>query len=224
MSLIIVLHSALCKEDSFAKSGQQDSPGFRFFLKFIYLFASELLQFFLGFCIICLSILQGGAMYALERGLNMKWLGMIFAVFGGFASFGIGCATQVNAIATVCQENLSIPPFVVGIVVAVLTALVIFGGIKSIANVCEKLVPFMAAFYVLGCFVILCINYDFIIPAVTTICKLAFTPGAAAGGLVGRGIMMAMQYGIARGLFSNESGMGSAPIAAAAAQTRNPVP
>ena len=121
--------------------------------------------------------MQGGAMYALERGLNMKWLGMIFAVFGGFASFGIGCATQVNAIATVCQENLSIPPFVVGIVVAVLTALVIFGGIKSIANVCEKLVPFMAAFYVLGCFVILCINYDFIIPAVTTICKLAFTPG-----------------------------------------------
>lgn len=167
--------------------------------------------------------MQGGAMYALERGLNMKWLGMIFAVFGGFASFGIGCATQVNAIATVCQENLSIPPFVVGIVVAVLTALVIFGGIKSIANVCEKLVPFMAAFYVLGCFVILCINYDFIIPAVTTICKLAFTPGAAAGGLVGRGIMMVMQYGIARGLFSNESGMGSAPIAAAAAQTRNPV-
>ena len=167
--------------------------------------------------------MQGGAMYALERGLNMKWLGMIFAVFGGFASFGIGCATQVNAIATVCHENLSIPPFVVGIVVAVLTALVIFGGIKSIANVCEKLVPFMAAFYVLGCFVILCINYDFIIPAVTTICKLAFTPGAAAGGLVGRGIMMVMQYGIARGLFSNESGMGSAPIAAAAAQTRNPV-
>ena len=167
--------------------------------------------------------MQGGAMYALERGLNMKWLGMIFAVFGGFASFGIGCATQVNAIATVCQENLSIPPFVVGIVVAVLTALVIFGGIKSIANVCEKLVPFMAAFYVLGCFVILCINYDFIIPAVTTICKLAFTPGAAAGGLVGRGIMMAMQYGIARGLFSNESGMGSAPIVASAAQTRNPV-
>ena len=102
--------------------------------------------------------MQGGAMYALERGLNMKWLGMIFAVFGGFASFGIGCATQVNAIATVCQENLSIPPFVVGIVVAVLTALVIFGGIKSIANVCEKLVPFMAAFYVLGCFVILSIN------------------------------------------------------------------
>ena len=167
--------------------------------------------------------MQGGAMYALERGLHMKWLGLIFAIFGGFASFGIGCATQVNAIATVCQENLHIPPATVGIAVAVLTALVIFGGIKAIANVCEKLVPFMAAFYVVGCFIILCINYDFIIPAVVTICKMAFTPGAAAGGLVGRGIMMAMQYGIARGLFSNESGMGSAPIAAAAAQTRNPV-
>ena len=165
--------------------------------------------------------MQGGAMYALERGLHMKWLGLIFAIFGGFASFGIGCATQVNAIATVCQENLHIPPAAVGIAVAVLTALVIFGGIKAIANVCEKLVPFMAAFYVVGCFIILCINYDFIIPAVVTICKMAFTPGAAAGGLVGRGIMMAMQYGIARGLFSNESGMGSAPIAAA--QTRNPV-
>ena len=151
----------------------------------------------------------------------MKWLGLIFAIFGGFASFGIGCATQVNAIATVCQENLHIPPAAVGIAVAVLTALVIFGGIKAIANVCEKLVPFMAAFYVVGCFIILCINYDFIIPAVVTICKMAFTPGAAAGGLVGRGIMMAMQYGIARGLFSNESGMGSAPIAAAAAQTYN---
>ena len=167
--------------------------------------------------------MQGGAMYALERGLHMKWLGLIFAIFGGFASFGIGCATQVNAIATVCQENLHIPPAAVGIAVAVLTALVIFGGIKAIANVCEKLVPFMAAFYVVGCFIILCINYDFIIPAVVTICKMAFTPGAAAGGLVGSGIMMALRFGVARGLFSNESGLGSAPIAAAAAQTRNPV-
>lgn len=167
--------------------------------------------------------MQGGAMYALERGLNMRWLGLVFAFLGGFASFGIGCATQVNAIATVCEENLHIPPALVGIVVAALTALVIFGGIRSIANVCEKLVPFMAVFYVLGCIIILGMNYDFILPALQTICRFAFTPGAAAGGLVGRGIMMAMQYGIARGLFSNESGMGSAPIAAAAAQTRNPV-
>lgn len=167
--------------------------------------------------------MQGGAMYALERGLHMRWLGLIFAVFAGFASFGIGCATQVNAIATVCNENLHINQAVVGIIVGVLTAVVIFGGIKSIARVCERLVPFMALFYVLGCIVILGINYDYIIPAITTICRLAFQPGAAAGGLVGSGIMLAMRYGVARGLFSNESGMGSAPIAAAAAQTRNPV-
>ena len=167
--------------------------------------------------------MQGGAMYALERGLNMKWLGMLFAILAGFASFGIGCATQVNAIATVCKENFGIPLWIVGVVIAVLTAVVIFGGIKSIASVCEKLVPFMAVFYVLGCIIILGMNYDFIIPAIGTICKLAFTPGAAAGGLVGTGIRMAIQYGVARGLFSNESGLGSAPIAAAAAQTRNPV-
>ncbi len=167
--------------------------------------------------------MQGGAMYALERGLNMKWLGMIFAVLAGFASFGIGCATQVNAIATVCKQNFGIPLWLVGVIVAILTAIVIFGGIKSIASVCEKLVPFMAVFYVLGCIIILGMNYDFIIPALGTICKLAFTPGAAAGGLVGTGIRMAIQYGVARGLFSNESGLGSAPIAAAAAQTRNPV-
>lgn len=167
--------------------------------------------------------MQGGAMYALERGLHMRWLGLIFAVFAGFASFGIGCVTQVNAIATVCNENLHINKAVVGIIIGVLTAVVIFGGIKSIARVCERLVPFMALFYVLGCIVILGINYDYIIPAITTICRLAFQPGAAAGGLVGSGIMLAMRYGVARGLFSNESGMGSAPIAAAAAQTRNPV-
>ncbi len=171
--------------------------------------------------------MQGGAMYALSRGLKWqplgKILGMIFAVFAGFASFGIGCATQVNTIANIVQANVGFPKQIIGIIIAALTALVIFGGIKSISRVCEKLVPFMAIFYVLGCLIILCINYDYIIPAITTICRLAFTPGAAAGGLVGSGIMMAMRYGVARGLFSNESGMGSAPIAAAAAQTRNPV-
>ena len=166
-------------------------------------------------------------MYALSRGLKWKKLGkvlgMIFAVFAAFASFGIGCATQVNAIANVVEENTGVQGWIVGLVVAILTAIVIFGGIKSIATVCEKLVPFMAIFYVIGCLIILGINYDYILPAIQTICKLAFTPGAAAGGLVGAGIRLAMQYGIARGLFSNESGMGSAPIAAAAAQTRNPV-
>ena len=167
--------------------------------------------------------MQGGAMYALERGLNMKWLGLLFAIFGGFASFGIGCATQVNAIATVCKENMNIPGWIVGVAVGILIALVIFGGIQSIASVCEKLVPFMAILYVAGCIVILGFNRDFILPALKTILTLAFKPGAAAGGLIGGGLMQAMQYGVARGLFSNESGMGSAPIAAAAAQTRNPV-
>ena len=168
--------------------------------------------------------MQGGAMYALERGLNMKWLGMLFAVFAGFASFGIGCATQVNAIAEVCSTNLGIDPWIIGVVIAVLTAFVIFGGIKSIASVCEKLVPFMAFFYVLGCLIILCINHEYIILTVQTICQLAFADeGAVVGGLVGGGLRCAIQYGVARGLFSNESGMGSAPIAAAAAKTRNPV-
>lgn len=168
--------------------------------------------------------MQGGAMYALERSLNMKWLGMIFAVFAGFASFGIGCATQVNAIAEVCNTNLGIDPWIIGVVVAVLTAFVIFGGIKSIASVCEKLVPFMALFYVIGCIIILGINHEFLIPTITTICRLAFADkGAVIGGLVGGGLRYAIQYGVARGLFSNESGMGSAPIAAAAARTRNPV-
>lgn len=171
--------------------------------------------------------MQGGAMYALSRGLKWrrlgKFLGMAFAIFASFASFGIGAATQVNAIANIVEANAGIPGFIIGLLLAALTAIVIFGGIKSISNVCEKLVPFMAVFYVLGCLMILCINYDYIVPALITICKLAFTPGAAAGGLVGTGIMTAMRYGIARGLFSNEAGMGSAPIAAAAAQTRNPV-
>ena len=167
--------------------------------------------------------MQGGAMYALERGLHMKWLGVAFALFGTLASFGIGCATQVNAIATVCSANLGVPNWLVGALVALLTALVIFGGIQTISRVCEKLVPFMAAFYVLGCLAILVYNRDFLWQTVTTICRLAFTPGAAAGGLTGGGLLLAMRYGLARGLFSNESGMGSAPIVAAAAQTRNPV-
>ncbi|HIY37562.1 MAG TPA: sodium:alanine symporter family protein [Candidatus Agathobaculum merdigallinarum] len=169
--------------------------------------------------------MQGGAMYALERGLNMKWLGVLFALLAMLASFGIGCGTQINAISEIIQGNspIYIPPLAIGIVFAAITAVVIIGGIKSIATVCEKLVPFMAAFYVLGCLVILCINYDFIIPALQTIFTLAFQPGAVAGGMVGGGLRLAMQYGVARGLFSNESGMGSAPLVASAAQTRNPV-
>lgn len=169
--------------------------------------------------------MQGGAMYALERGLNMKWLGAAFAALAMLASFGIGCGTQINAISEIIQGNspIAIPPIAIGIVFAVITAVVIIGGIKSIANVCEKLVPFMAVFYVAGCLIILGINCDFILPALKTIVLLAFKPGAVAGGLVGGGIRLAMQYGVARGLFSNESGLGSAPLVASAAQTRNPV-
>ncbi|CUX48384.1 Amino-acid carrier protein AlsT [Clostridium sp. C105KSO15] len=169
--------------------------------------------------------MQGGAMYALERALGLKWLGVLFALFALFASFGIGSGTQINAIAEIIENNvpLPIPRIAIGLVFGAITAVVIIGGIKSIATVCEKLVPFMAAFYVAGCLIILSINADFIIPALKAIITLAFQPGAVAGGLVGRGIMLAMQYGIARGLFSNESGMGSAPLVASAAQTRNPV-
>ncbi|MFR3787708.1 MAG: alanine/glycine:cation symporter family protein [Agathobaculum desmolans] len=169
--------------------------------------------------------MQGGAMYALERGLHMKRMGMAFAALAMVASFGIGCGTQINAISEVIQGNspIHIPPLVIGIAFAVITAVVIIGGIQSIATVCEKLVPFMAAFYVLGCIIILCINYDFILPALKAILTLAFEPGAVAGGLTGGGLRLAMQYGVARGLFSNESGLGSAPLVASAAQTRNPV-
>ena len=168
----------------------------------------------------------GGAMYVLERGLNMKWLGMLFALFALLASFGIGSAVQVNAISEIVTSNVTfvkIPPIAIGIVLAVITAFVIIGGIKKIAIVCEKLVPTMAACYVIGCFVILGMNYDYIIPGIKAILKLAFAPGAVAGGLVGRGAITAAQYGIARGLFSNESCLGSAPLVAAAAKTKNPV-
>ena len=165
----------------------------------------------------------GGAMYALERGLNLKWLGIAFAIFALVASFGIGSMVQTNAIAGIWEENMRVPGYAIGIICGVLVFLVVFGGVKKIAGVCEKLVPVMAGFYVLGCVVILIINYDYVIPAIVTIVRLAFKHGAAAGGLMGSGIMLAARYGIARGLFSNESGMGSAPIVAAAAQTKNPV-
>ena len=169
--------------------------------------------------------MQGGAMYALERGLNLKWLGVAFALLATIASFGIGCGTQINAIAEVIENNVPfhIPPIAIGIVGGILTAIVIIGGIQSIASVCEKLVPFMAIFYVLGCIIILGINADTLLPAIGAILHLAFTPGAVAGGLVGQGLLIALRFGVARGLFSNESGMGSAPLVASAAQTRNPV-
>ena len=165
----------------------------------------------------------GGPMYALERGLDMKWLAVLFAVFTALASFGIGCTVQANSIALLANETFGLPTWTVGMAVSLLAASVILGGVKSIARVCMVLVPFMAVLYVAGCFVILFMNGSYVWPAVKLIVVSAFNPSAAGGGFVGATVMMAMRYGIARGLFSNESGMGSAPIVAAAAQTRNPV-
>ena len=165
----------------------------------------------------------GGPMYALERGLGMKWLAILFAVFTALASFGIGCTVQANSIALLTNETFGIPTWAIGISVCVLTASVILGGVKSISKVCTILVPFMAILYVLGCIIILCMNNSYVWPAIQLIVRSAFNPEAAGSGFVGASVMMAARYGIARGLFSNESGMGSAPIVAAAAQTRNPV-
>ena len=165
----------------------------------------------------------GGPMYALERGLGWKWLAVLFAIFTAIASFGIGNTVQANAIATLAHETYQVSPYITGAFVCLLAAAVVLGGVKSIARVCSALVPFMAFFYVLGCIYILCINADYLWPALKLICHSAFNPAAAGGGFVGSSVMMAARFGIARGLFSNESGMGSAPIVAAAAQTRNPV-
>ncbi|WP_352400379.1 sodium:alanine symporter family protein [Anaerotignum sp.] len=165
----------------------------------------------------------GGPMYALERGLGQKWLGILFAVFAGIACFGIGNMTQANSIATMVDANFGVPSWITGIVLTIATALVILGGVKSIAKFCEKLVPFMAGFYILGCIIILVINAPFIGSAFKLIVSSAFTSTAAGGGFVGATVMMAIRFGIARGLFTNESGLGSAPIADAAAMTRNPV-
>ena len=165
----------------------------------------------------------GGPMYALERGLGWKWLAVLFAIFTALASFGIGNTVQANAISTIANESYSIPTWLTGGAVCLLTALVLLGGIKSIARVCSALVPFMAFFYVIGCIYILFANGQYVWPAIKLICESAFTPQAAGGGFVGTTVIVAARMGIARGLFSNESGLGSAPIVAAAAQTRNPV-
>lgn len=180
----------------------------------------------------------GGAMYILERGLKMKWLGVLFALFALFASFGIGSGVQVNAISSIMNSafnskdalminmfghDLSVVSVIVGVVIALITAAVIFGGIKSVSKVCEILVPAMAAMYIIGCLIILVMNFAYIGDAIVLIVKSAFSPQAATGGFIGSTIMIAARYGIARGLFSNESGMGSAPIVASAAQTRNSV-
>lgn len=181
----------------------------------------------------------GGAMYALERGFKFKTLGKIlavlFALFALLASFGIGSGVQVNAISNIMNntfdlgtvnlfgQDASVISIIVGVLVAAITAVVIFGGIKSISRVCELLVPFMAVFYVLGCLIILGMNFDVLGKTFEMIFQDAFSLKSIAGGFLGSSLMLAARYGIARGLFSNESGMGSAPIVASAAQTRNPV-
>src|SRR3989339_19406 len=165
----------------------------------------------------------GGPMYVLEKGLNKKWLGILFAAFTSVTAFGIGNMVQANSISVLIHDSFGISNWITGVVLAALTAFVIIGGIKSIARVCENLVPFMAIFYIVGCTVLLIINFDTVPQSISLIFQSAFTGHAAIGGFLGAGMKEAVRFGIARGLFSNESGLGSAPIVAAAAQTKNPV-
>ncbi len=167
----------------------------------------------------------GGPMYYIKNGLgnNWKWLGVLFAVFGMLAGFGIGNTIQSNSVADALQSTFGIAPLMTGIVIAVLVALVLIGGIKRIGEVAGKLVPIMALFYVGGGLIILVMHASELPEAFGLIFYHAFNPAAAAGGFAGATIWAAMRFGIARGVFSNEAGLGSAPIAHAAAQTSNPV-
>lgn len=167
--------------------------------------------------------MAGGPMYVLQRGLKWPWLGTIFALLTAVAAFGIGNMVQANSISVLLRDSLSVPQWVSGGVLMFLTGLVILGGIRSIARVCAVLVPFMAIAYVSGCLVLLALGWSTLPATIGLIVKSALTGQAAAGGFLGAGVLTAMRYGIARGLFSNESGLGSAPIVAAAAQTTNPV-
>ena len=165
----------------------------------------------------------GGPMYAIERGLKLKWLAVLFAVFAIVASFGIGNMVQANSITANFQGTLGIPPVASAIFLSALTLLVIVGGLKSIARVAEKIIPVMAVIFWVCCVIILLINHNYIGPAISLILTSAFSQRAIEGGMLGFAVQQAIRFGIARGLFSNEAGLGSAPIAAAAATTRNPV-
>ena len=176
--------------------------------------------------------MSGGPMIVLERALNARWAGILFAIFTAVAAFGIGNMAQSNAIVEMVVVKKSILGLAqpdasirigLGLLMALLTGAVILGGIRSIARFCGFIVPFMAFFYVGGCIVILLHSWDKIPGTISLIVSSAFTGQAALGGFVGAGIAEAVRYGIARGLFSNESGLGSAPIAAAAARTSDPV-
>jgi AGCS family alanine or glycine:cation symporter len=168
------------------------------------------------------GMMLGGAWYALERGLKMKWLGLCFALFTAFAAFGIGNLVQSNAVASVANENFNVPFAVSGIIMTVITGVVILGGIKRITQISEKVVPVMAVLYILGSIAILIMNHRFVPAAFGEILSHALNIESIGGGLLGYTIREAARFGIARGLFSNESGMGSSPIVAAAAKTRNP--
>lgn len=168
--------------------------------------------------------MSGGPMYYIERGLNNKWLAKLFAIFGiAVAYLGIGTFTQVNSISTAANIALNIPEVVTVGIVTLLVALITIGGIKSISKTAEVVVPLMAVLYGLGSIYILATHANQIPQAIEMIIKSAFTPTAAVGGFAGATILQAMQKGVARGVFSNESGLGSAPIAAAAAKTNSPV-
>lgn len=162
--------------------------------------------------------MAGGPMYYLEHGLKQKWLAVLFAIFGALAAFGIGNGTQSNSVANVVNNTFNVPNWVTGLVLMVFAALVIIGGIKSIGKVTSVFVPVMAVFYVFSGLLIMILNVTEVPGAVMTIIEMAFSTEAAAGGAIGA----AIRYGVARGVFSNEAGLGSAPIAAAAAKTDLP--
>ena len=166
---------------------------------------------------------RGGAMYVLRKGLGLPWLGTIFAGLVSLAAFGIGNMVQANSVAASLHASFGVSPGVSGVVLAVLTAAVILGGIKRIGQVTEYLVPFMALFYLGGGLVILARFASEIPGAISLVLSSAFSGGAATGGFAGSTVMLAMRYGIARGLFSNEAGLGSAPLVHAAARTDHPV-
>ena len=167
----------------------------------------------------------GGPMYYIKNGLGQRWvwLGTAFAIFGMLAGFGIGNMVQANSVAHAVETNFGVPVILSGVIMAVLAALVLIGGIRSIAQVAGKLVPFMAIAYVLGGLAVLAVNATEIPAAIGFILNDAFTPSAATGGFAGATVWAAIRFGVARGVFSNEAGLGSAPIAHAAAETDNPV-
>ena len=168
--------------------------------------------------------LKGGPMYALERGLRCKWLAVLFAVFTAIAAFGIGNITQANAVSRVLEESvLQVPTWVTGGVLVVLVASVLLGGLKGISRVCSACVPTMSIVYIIGCLLVLGAYADCVWPAICRIVECAFTNQAATGGFIGSTIMIAMQTGVKRGLFSNEAGMGSSPIVSAPVNTPNAV-